>query len=124
LPDRPEKLSFSCCGLPEVAERFRERGVQKVLVAGIETHVCVQQTALDLLAHGFRVYVAADAVGSRRESDRDLALQRMARAGAVLTSAEAALFEWTEVAGTPEFKQISKLVLSPEEDLLRSPACD
>ena len=117
LPPRPEKLTFSCCGLPEVAEQFRSRGVRRVLVAGIETHVCVQQTVLDLLAQGFRAYVAADAVGSRKEMDRELGLRRMEQAGVVLTTTEAALFEWTEVAGTPEFKQISKLVTTPDEDL-------
>ncbi len=118
LPPRPEKLAFSCCGLPEVAEQFRSRGVQKVLLAGIETHVCVQQTALDLAAQGFRVFVAADAVTSRKDIDRDLALRRMERAGVVLTTTEAALFEWTEAAGTPEFKQISKLVTTSDVEML------
>jgi len=118
LPVRPEKLTFSCCGLPEVAEQFQSRGISKILLAGIETHVCVQQTALDLLAQGFRVYVAADAVASRRDLDRDLGLRRMERTGAVLTTTEAALFEWTERAGTPEFKQISKLVTSDDARIL------
>jgi nicotinamidase-related amidase len=81
-----------------------------VLVAGIEAHVCVQQTVLDLLAEGFRVYVAADAIGSRHAIDLDIALRRLEASGAVLTTTEAALFEWCEVAGTPEFKQISALV--------------
>jgi nicotinamidase-related amidase len=120
LPPRPEKLSFSCCGLPQVADQFRQRGVHKVLLAGIETHVCVQQTALDLVAQGFRVYVAADAVGSRKDLDRDLGLRRMERAGVVLTTTESALFEWTEAAGTPEFKQISKLVTTADSELLAS----
>jgi nicotinamidase-related amidase len=118
LPVRPEKLSFSCCGLPEVADQFRSRGVQKVLLAGIETHVCVQQTALDLAAHGFRVYVAVDAVGSRRDVDRDVGLRRMERAGVVLTTTESALFEWMERSGIPEFKQISKLVTSSDADVI------
>ncbi len=122
LPERPEKLSFSCCSLSDVAERFRTRGVHRVLLAGIETHVCVQQTALDLLADGFHVYVAADAVTSRKELDRDVALRRMEHAGVVLTTTEAALFEWTEHAGTPEFKQISRLVTSDDAELLRAPA--
>lgn len=119
LPRRPEKLHFSCCGLPEVAGGFRSSGVRKVLLAGIETHVCVQQTALDLVAQGFRVYVAADAVGSRVEIDRELALRRMEQAGVVLTTTEAALFEWMEVAGTAEFKRISKLVTTPDAKLLK-----
>ena len=118
LPTRPEKLTFSCCGLPELTESFRSQGISKLLLAGIETHVCVQQTALDLIAQGFRVYVAADAVCSRKEIDREVGLRRMERAGAVLTTTEAALFEWTECAGTPEFKQISRLVTAPDADVL------
>lgn len=121
LPVRPEKLTFSCCGLPKVAEQFRARGVAKVLLSGIETHVCVQQTALDFIAQGFRVYVAADAVASRKDLDRELGLRRMERAGVVLTTTEAALFEWTERAGTPEFKQISKLVTSTVAEVLGRP---
>jgi nicotinamidase-related amidase len=121
LPVRPEKLTFSCCGLPEVAEQFHSRGVQRVLLAGIETHVCVQQTALELLAQGFRVYIAADAVASRKELDRELAFRRMEQSGAVLTTTEAALFEWTERAGTPEFKQISRLVTSSDAEVIGPP---
>ena len=71
--------------------------------------MCVQQTVLDLLADGWRVYVAVDAVGSRFEIDRHTAFRRMDSAGATLTTTEAALFEWCEVAGTTEFKQISRL---------------
>jgi nicotinamidase-related amidase len=107
------KQTFSCGGVPEFAAavaQLRERGVPKVLVCGIETHVCVQQTVFDLLADGWRVYVAADAVGSRFELDRRIALDRMDAAGAVVTTVEAALFEWCETAGTLEFKQISRLV--------------
>jgi nicotinamidase-related amidase len=118
LPLRPEKMTFSCCGLPEVTEQIRSRRVRNVLLAGIETHVCVQQTALDLVAAGFRVFVAADAVASRKQTDRDVGLARMERSGVILTTTEAALFEWTERAGTAEFKQISKLVTQPDAELL------
>lgn len=112
-----EKLTFSCGGCPEVFADLREAGIFKVLVVGIETHVCVQQTVLDLLADGFRVYLAVDAVGSRKELDYETALRRMDSSGATLTTTEAALFEWCDVAGTPEFKQISALVreLSPKD---------
>ena len=106
----PDKLTFSCCGCPEVFARLREQGIHKILVAGIEAHVCVQQTVLDLLGDGWRVYLAVDAVGSRNPLDRDTALRRMDSSGAVLTTTEAALFEWCQVAGTPEFKEISRLV--------------
>jgi nicotinamidase-related amidase len=118
LPVRSEKLTFSCCGQPEIAEQFRSRQVHTVLLAGIETHVCVLQTALDLVAQGFRVFVAADAVASRKEIDREVGLQRMQRSGVILSTTEAALFEWTERAGTPEFKQVSRLVTRSDAEIL------
>jgi nicotinamidase-related amidase len=105
----PSKLTFSCGGCPEIFRDFHAQGVRKILLAGMETHVCVQQTALDLLADGWSVFVAVDAVGSRFEIDHRTALQRMDSAGATLTTTEAALFEWCRIAGTPEFKQISRL---------------
>jgi nicotinamidase-related amidase len=110
LGEIPEKLTFSCTGCPEVFTGFRDQGRYKILVVGIEAHVCVQQTVLDLLADGFRVYLSVDAVGSRFEWDYQTSLRRMDSAGATLTTTEAALFEWCEVAGTDEFKQISALV--------------
>src|SRR5262249_5656377 len=81
-PQRPDKVAFSCCAIPSVIETFQSQARPKVVLAGIETHVCVQQTALDLLARGFQVYVAADAVGSRYPVDHEYALRRMERAGA------------------------------------------
>jgi nicotinamidase-related amidase len=110
LGEIPEKLTFSCGGCPEVFEELRDAGIFKILVVGIEAHVCIQQTVLDLLADGFRVYLAVDAVGSRYEIDYETALRRMDSAGATLTTTESALFEWCDAAGTPEFKQISALV--------------
>lgn len=105
----PSKLTFSCGGSVEIFEHLRSRNICKILVCGIEAHVCVQQTAFDLLADGWQVYVAVDAVGSRFEIDYRIALGRMDSAGAALTTTEAALFEWCEIAGTPEFKQITQL---------------
>jgi nicotinamidase-related amidase len=109
----PAKMSFSCGGCPQIFEQWESQGIFKVLLAGIESHVCVLQTAFDLLAHGLRVYLAVDAVGSRYDIDYQTALRRMDSAGVTLTTTESALFEWCEVAGTPEFKQISKLVQQP-----------
>ena len=103
------KLTFSCGSCGDIVAEWREADVQRVLLCGIETHVCVQQTALDLLAAGYRVYVAADAVGTRHAIDHDIALRRMESSGCVVTTAEAALFEWCERAGTPEFRQLSAL---------------
>ncbi len=110
LPERPDKTAFSCCAVPSVVETFRRAARPKVVLAGIEAHVCVLHTALDLLALGFRVYVAADAVGSRQAVDREFALRRLEQAGAVLTTAEACAFEWVGGAGHPQFKGISALV--------------
>jgi nicotinamidase-related amidase len=106
----PAKLAFSCGECGEIFAAWRDAGVWKILVCGIETHVCVGQTVLDLVGEGFRVYVAADAVGARGQADHDIALRRMDSAGATLTTTEAALFEWCGRAGSPEFKQISQLV--------------
>ncbi|HID22318.1 MAG TPA: hydrolase [Planctomycetaceae bacterium] len=111
LGELPEKLRFSCAetlAWPPAAEA--PDGRHKVVVAGIESHVCVLQTALDLMAIGYRVYVPADAVASRKKFDWKMALERLRLSGAVVTSTESVLFEWCEVAGTPEFKQISALV--------------
>ncbi len=82
----------------------------RVLLCGIETHVCVQQSAYDLMAAGFQVLLATDATGTRNRHDYEIALRRMESAGVVLTTTEAALFEWCQTAGTPKFKQISQLV--------------
>jgi nicotinamidase-related amidase len=123
LGEIPAKLMFSCRECGGLFEPWRDQGVYKILVVGIETHVCVQQTVLDLLAVGFRAYVAVDAVDSRFAPDREIALRRMESAGATLTTTEAALFEWCEVAGTAEFKTISALVreTSPRETPPASP---
>jgi len=106
----PEKMVFSCRGCADVLAGWTERGIDKVLVVGIEAHVCVQQTVLDLMAAGWRAIVAVDAIGSRFPLDYQTALRRMESAGASLTTTEAALFEWCETADRPEFKAISQLV--------------
>lgn len=110
LGEIPAKMAFSCGGCPDIFHDLAREGIHKILVTGIEAHVCVQQTVFDLLAEGFRVYLAVDAIGSRFAVDYETALRRMDSAGATLTTTEAALFEWCEVSGTPEFKQISALV--------------
>jgi nicotinamidase-related amidase len=109
LGPMPTKLTFSAGGCPAIFADLRSRGLCRILVCGIEAHVCVAQTVFDLLADGWRVYVAVDAVGSRFEIDRRTALDRMDSAGATLTTVEAAMFEWCDAAGTPEFKEISRL---------------
>lgn len=110
LGEIPAKNAFSCAECGSLFRDWESRGVRKILVSGIEAHVCVAQTAHDLMAAGFRVYLPADAVGSRYEIDYQTGLRRLESAGATITTVEAALFEWCERSGTPEFKQISTLV--------------
>jgi nicotinamidase-related amidase len=115
LTERPEKVRFSCSealawGTANEPTDPALRDRTKVVIAGIEAHVCVLQTSLDLMADGYQVYVAADAVGSRHRWDQRIALQRMADSGAVITTSESVLFEWCETAAADEFKEISRLV--------------
>jgi nicotinamidase-related amidase len=112
LPALHSKTRFSCLECHELFAQLSAQRRTRILVSGIETHVCVQQTVLDLLAESFEVYVAVDAVGSRFEIDRQIALNRMELAGATLTTTEATLFEWCETASDPQFKAISALVKS------------
>jgi len=105
-----QKLSFSCSGAGNLFEELKEKGITQIVVAGIETHVCVQQTVLDLLANDFQVNLATDAVSSRTNFDYKTALNRMRANGAEVTTSEAILFELLEVCDTDEFKKISKIV--------------
>jgi nicotinamidase-related amidase len=110
MPERAEKVAFSCCAIPAVVERFEREARPKIVLAGIETHVCILQSALDLLVRGFRVYVPIDAVGSRSKVDHDGALRRMEQAGAILTTTESAAFEWIGSSAVPQFKEFSRMV--------------
>jgi nicotinamidase-related amidase len=101
-----EKASFSAAE----AEGFDLGGRDQAVVCGIEAHVCVSQTVLDLVERGIEVQVASDAVGSRSEANRELGLRRMERAGAEPTSVEAALFELLGGSNAPEFKRVQELV--------------
>ncbi len=105
--DRLEKLTFSAVE----ANGFDLAGRDQALVCGIETHVCVNQTVLDLLDRGVEVQVAEDAVGSRSEENKRVGLQKMERGGAAITSVETALFELLGEAGTERFKRVQELVL-------------
>jgi nicotinamidase-related amidase len=110
LPRRQDKVAFTCCAVASLTDGFREAGRAKIVLAGIETHVCVLHTALDLLAQGFSVYLPVDAVGSRFALDHEQALRRLERAGAVITTSETTVFEWVGGASHPRFKQVSALV--------------
>lgn len=109
-PDIVEKMTFSCCAASPLMEQLRQKEIKQLVVCGIETHVCVQQTALDLLAEDFQVYLVRDAVSSRKKIDHKTAITRMQQAGAIITTTESVLFELLVQAGTKEFKQISQIV--------------
>jgi len=105
-----EKLAFSCCKEAEFEPVFNQLSTHDIILCGMETHVCVLQTALDLLQRGHRVYVAADAVCSRTELNEQLGLNLMSQAGAVIGSTEIFAFGLLGAAGSDRFKRISRLV--------------
>jgi nicotinamidase-related amidase len=109
LPAASLKMTFSCCG--SAAFTAATAGVDTVVLAGLETHVCVAQTALDLLGRGLVVFIAIDAVASRHAIDHEVALRRLEAAGAIPTTSEAVLFEWCRSAEHPRFQDIRRLVL-------------
>ena len=104
------KVSFSCCGEPAFAEAVAALGRTQLVLAGIESHVCVWQTAADLLDGGHEVHICADAVSSRTPANRQIGLDRARAAGAAITSVEMALFELLDTAGDPAFKAILQIV--------------
>jgi nicotinamidase-related amidase len=110
LPERPQKVAFSSCAIAGVPASFRRLGRSRIVLAGIESHVCVLNTALDLLAADFRVYLPVDALASRFAVDHETALRRLENAGAILTTVETVVFEMTGGADHPQFKKISALV--------------
>jgi nicotinamidase-related amidase len=105
-----QKLSFSCSGAGDLFDEFKQKKLSQIIVCGIESHVCVQQTVLDLISNGFQVDLAADSCSSRSRTDYDFAMQRMRQNGAEVTTTESILFELLQVCGTEEFKAVSRLV--------------
>lgn len=108
-----DKIHFSCLKHDEMRfhlEEQRDTGRGQIIVAGIETHICVGQTALDLIADGYEVFVVADAVGSRMQMSWELGLRRLEKAGAFIVDSEMVLFEWLGKAGTAEFKELQELI--------------
>lgn len=111
LPTPPiTKVHFSCGADPAFASALESTGRRQVIVCGMETHVCVFQTVRDLAAAGYEVHVCADAVGSRTEEHRRIGLELARESGALVTTAETAIFDLLHQAATPEFKKVSPLV--------------
>ncbi|MDD2367256.1 MAG: hydrolase [Desulfuromonadaceae bacterium] len=105
-----EKMAFSCCGSAEFVAALKATGKRQVIITGMETHVCVLQTVIELRDAGFDVHVVKDAVMSRSKQNWQTAMHSMTLAGAVPTSTESTLFQLLKVAGSDEFKKLSKLV--------------
>ena len=105
-----EKVSFSCCGVETFNIKLNRLGRKQVILSGIETHVCVLQTAADLIQKGYEVHVVADAICSRRKLDWEIGLRWMEKRGAMISTTEIIAFQLLEEAGTEEFRGLSKLL--------------
>ncbi len=104
------KAGFSCCGEQQFDEKLKELGCTQVMLSGIESHICVYQTAVDLLEKGKEVYVIADAVSSRTQQNRQIAMDRMVAEGVKLSCVEMAVFELLKTAEHPKFKEVARLI--------------
>lgn len=107
---RPDKVGFSCCAIDSFVPELYRTQKKRVVLTGIESHVCVLNTALDLLAESFWVYLPVDAIGSRYSIDHEIAVRRLEGAGVILTTTETIAFEWLGGASHPKFKDVSKLI--------------
>ncbi|MGB9630035.1 MAG: isochorismatase family protein, partial [Thermodesulfobacteriota bacterium] len=105
-----EKLAFSCCRVEEFNKRLDSFRRRQIILCGIEAHVCILQTAIDLLEKGYEVYVVADGVCSRRKIDWEIGLRYLERRGAMISTTEIIAFQLLKEAGTEEFRRLSKLL--------------
>ena len=105
-----EKIAFDCFGCDEFVNKINQLNRKSLVIFGIEAHVCVLKTSLEALNRGYEVHLIADAVSSRTQRNRDIAIERMRQSGAFIASTEMILFQLMDQAGTDEFKAISKLV--------------
>lgn len=105
-----EKMTFSCCGKQDVVDKIRATGKKQIIITGMETHVCVLQTVIELCDAGYDVHIVKDALMSRNKQNWLVGCETMTAAGAIPTSTESVLFQLLKVAGTESFKKLSKLV--------------
>lgn len=106
-----DKVEFSCCRKEGFIDYLKEINRKKVIICGIEAHVCVNQTSLDLLEAGFTPFIVTEAVSSRTKTNKKLGIKKMEKSGAVINSLEMTLFELLETAKNPNFKQVQQLIL-------------
>ena len=105
-----EKVSFSCCDDDPFSDRLKNSGKKNVIICGIEAHVCLLQTTIDLIESGYQPVVVEDCTSSRKMIDKFIAIERMRQEGAIISTYESILFELARISGTDQFKAISKLV--------------
>jgi nicotinamidase-related amidase len=108
--DIHEKMTFSCAQDERILNAIKKTNRQQIIICGIETHICVLQTAIDLHEQGFKPYVIQDATSSRNINDKNIALARLQNIGISIVSKEMVVYEWLECSGTNEFKEINKMV--------------
>ena len=107
-----EKLEFSLANIQEFLKELKNKRITNLIVCGIETHICIQQSVLDCLQKGFEVILISDAMGSRNRVDHEIALQRMVQGGGILTTTESIIFELCKTADRKEFKEIRNILMS------------
>ena len=105
-----EKFSFSCTECKSIMEIITNEAIKNVMLCGVESHICIQQSAIKLQRYGLNVFVSIDAIGSRKSLDHDIAIKRLISNGITVTSTESAIFEWCNTSDRREFKQISTLI--------------
>jgi len=106
-----EKMVFSLANIKDFLNELKNKKISNLIVCGIETHICIQQTVLDCLQKGFEVILISDAMGSRNRVDHEIALQRMNQKGAILTTTESIIFELCKTADRKEFKEIRNIII-------------
>ena len=107
-----EKMEFSLANIKEFLKELKKKKITNLIVCGIETHICIQQTVLDCLKKGFEVILVSDAMSSRNRVDHEIALQRMIQTGATITTTESIIFELCKTANRKEFKEIRNIIIS------------
>lgn len=115
-----DKIAFSCLCNPTIAAELQRSGRRQILLCGLEAHICVCQTALDLTQHGYQVHAVEDGISARTEANWKLGLDKMRLSGVIPCSVETAMYEWLGEAGTSQFREILKLVKKPTDEGLQS----
>jgi nicotinamidase-related amidase len=108
------KKSMSCCGSESFVKDLKSKGIQQIAVCGIEAHICVQQTCLDLIHNDFQVHLIVDAISTRLPHNKQIGVAKIEGAGGIISSVETVLFEMAYEAGNEEFKQLQKLYKDPK----------